>query len=56
MGVTDRPDLLNSMPSAIQSFFSSGISAGTVSALILNIVLKEENKFVEVNSEEKIAK
>ncbi|MCT4660827.1 MAG: purine permease [Tissierellales bacterium] len=56
MGVTVRPDLLNSMPSAIQSFFSSGISAGTVSALILNIVLKEENKFVEVNSEEKIAK
>ena len=42
LGVTVRPDLLNSMPSAVKSFFSSGISAGTVVALLLNIVLKEE--------------
>jgi len=42
IGVTARPDFLNSMPTAVKSFFSSGISAGTVVALLLNIVLKEE--------------
>lgn len=42
LGVTVRPDFLSSMPSAVKSFFSSGISAGTVSALLLNFILKEE--------------
>lgn len=42
LGVTVRPDFLSSMPSAVQSFFSSGISAGTIVALLLNVVLKEE--------------
>ena len=42
LGVTVRPDFLSSMPSAVKSFFSSGISAGTVVALLLNIILKEE--------------
>ena len=42
IGVTVRPDFLSSMPSAVKSFFSSGISAGTVVALLLNLILKEE--------------
>lgn len=42
LGVTVRPDFLNSMPPVVKSFFSSGISAGTVSALLLNFILKEE--------------
>ncbi len=42
LGVTVRPDFLSSMPSAVKSFFSSGISAGTVIALLLNVILKEE--------------
>ncbi|MGH4117259.1 nucleobase:cation symporter-2 family protein [Clostridium sp.] len=42
LGVTVRPDFLSSMPSAVKSFFSSGISAGTVVALLLNVILKEE--------------
>jgi xanthine permease len=42
LGVTVRPDFLNGMPSIIKSFFSSGISAGTVVALLLNVILKEE--------------
>jgi NCS2 family nucleobase:cation symporter-2 len=43
IGVTVRPDFLSSMPAAVQSFFSSGISAGTVVALVLNLILKEES-------------
>lgn len=42
LGVTVRPEFLSSMPAAVQSFFSSGISAGTVMALLLNVILKEE--------------
>lgn len=58
LGVTVRPDFLSSMPDAIKSFFSSGISAGTVSALVLNVVLKEEVKKEEISEEktENIAK
>lgn len=58
LGVTVRPDFLSSMPDAIKSFFSSGISAGTVSALVLNVVLKEEVKKEEMSEEktENIAK
>ncbi len=41
IGVTVRPDVLNGLPAAIQMILSSGISTGTLAALILNIVLKK---------------
>ncbi|MCT4593561.1 MAG: purine permease [Anaeromicrobium sp.] len=42
LGVTVRPDFLQHLPNGLKSLFSSGISAGTITALILNIILKEE--------------
>ncbi|MBG9366799.1 nucleobase:cation symporter-2 family protein [Streptococcus sp. NLN64] len=42
IGVTVRPDLLSNLPLALQMIFSSGISTGTIVALILNQVLKEQ--------------
>ncbi|MDO5707289.1 MAG: nucleobase:cation symporter-2 family protein [Andreesenia angusta] len=42
IGVSVFPDYVKSLPGVLNSIFSSGISAGTVVALILNIVLKEE--------------
>ncbi|QEK13177.1 purine permease [Crassaminicella thermophila] len=42
LGVTVRPDFLKNFPSILKGLFSSGISAGTITALVLNIVLKEE--------------
>lgn len=42
LGVTFRPDILSHLPDAVKSLFSSGISAGTITALFLNMVLKEE--------------
>ncbi len=42
LGATVRPQLLSSLPQGLQLLFSSGISTGTIAALILNIVLKEE--------------
>lgn len=43
LGVTFRPELVSNLPEGIKMIFSSGISTGTIVALILNIVLIEEN-------------
>lgn len=42
LGVTFRPELIANLPEALQMIFSSGISTGTIAALVLNIALKEE--------------
>lgn len=42
LGVTFRPESIANLPEAIKLIFSSGISTGTIVALILNKVLKEE--------------
>lgn len=39
IGVTVRPDMLAHLPNALKMIFSSGISTGTLVALLLNIVL-----------------
>lgn len=41
IGVTVRPEILNALPEALKMILSSGISTGTLAALILNIVLKD---------------
>ena len=42
LGVTVRPDIIVNLPEGLKMLFSSGISTGTIAALILNITLKEE--------------
>lgn len=42
IGVTVRPELLAGLPNPLQMLLSSGISTGTLVALILNLVLKEK--------------
>lgn len=39
LGVEFAPDILDQLPSLVKSIFSSGISAGGISALVLNILL-----------------
>ena len=41
LGVTFRPEFISGLPEALQMIFSSGISTGTIVALVLNLVLKE---------------
>ncbi len=58
LGVTFAPDALKPMPQIIKDVFSSGISAGAVVALVLNIVLpgrfkdSEEQEEVEQQEDE----
>lgn len=47
LGVTVRPEFLSQLPDFVKSLFSSGISAGTITALLLNIFLKEEVEVLE---------
>ncbi|EPB8176124.1 uracil-xanthine permease family protein [Clostridium perfringens] len=47
LGVTFRPDVIHNLPEAIRMIFSSGISTGTIAALILNVVLKESPTSME---------
>lgn len=42
LGVTFRPEFVSNLPKALNMIFSSGISTGTIVALILNKVLREE--------------
>lgn len=42
LGVTFRPEFISELPQGIKMIFSSGISTGTIVALILNKILKEE--------------
>lgn len=42
LGVTFRPEFIAQLPEGLNMIFSSGISTGTIVALILNKVLKDE--------------
>ncbi len=42
LGVTFRPDFIAQLPEGLKMIFSSGISTGTIVALLLNVMLKEE--------------
>lgn len=44
IGVTVKPEILNNLPEALRMLLSSGISTGTLAALILNVVLKDRKK------------
>ncbi|WP_018248654.1 nucleobase:cation symporter-2 family protein [Orenia marismortui] len=39
LGVVVRPDILSHLPKALKTFFQSGITTGTITALLLNIIL-----------------
>lgn len=42
LGVTFRPDFVAQLPEGLKMIFASGISTGTITALILNLILKEK--------------
>ncbi len=42
LGVTFRPEFIAQLPEALQMIFASGISTGTIVALVLNLLLKED--------------
>lgn len=55
LGVTFRPEILSSLPEGIKMVFSSGISAGTIVALVLNLTFIEKDSCKENIEEEMVA-
>lgn len=51
LGVSFRPEVTAALPGVLNGLFSSGISAGTIVALVMNIILKEKEE-VAVPSEQ----
>ena len=52
LGVIFRPDFIANLPEGLRMIFASGISTGTIVALVLNKVLKEDKKVIEENIED----
>lgn len=46
LGVTFRPEFISQLPEALKMIFASGISTGTIVALVLNLVLKEDKVMI----------
>ncbi|MGL4847531.1 MAG: uracil-xanthine permease family protein [Clostridium sp.] len=56
LGVTFRPEFISQLPEGLKMIFSSGISTGTIVALILNkVLIEEKEEKIEVLENEKIA-
>lgn len=49
LGVTFRPEVVAQLPGILSSLFGSGISAGTIVALVLSLILKDDSAEPEVN-------
>jgi NCS2 family nucleobase:cation symporter-2 len=47
MAVTFRPELLSQLPESIKIILASGITTGSIIALILNIILPNPDKVVD---------
>lgn len=48
LGATFRPEYFANLPEVLQSIFSSGISTGTITAFILNLLLREKKDVSQV--------
>lgn len=51
LGVTFRPDFISQLPEGLQMIFSSGISTGTIVALFLNIILRDDKTIKNIDKE-----
>ncbi|AOR23529.1 purine permease [Clostridium taeniosporum] len=47
VGITFRPEFIGQLPEGLKMIFSSGISTGTIVALVLNLILKDEKSEVK---------
>ncbi|MDZ5034544.1 solute carrier family 23 protein, partial [Clostridium perfringens] len=54
LGVTFRPEFISQLPEALKMIFASGISTGTITALVLNVVLREDKEELEAMNENEV--
>ncbi|MGB7995240.1 MAG: solute carrier family 23 protein, partial [Photobacterium halotolerans] len=44
LGIAQKPEILQFMPDIVKSILSSGMAAGGLTAILLNLILPEEKK------------
>ncbi|MDD9195311.1 uracil-xanthine permease family protein [Aliivibrio sp. S3MY1] len=54
LGLAQKPEILQFMPEMIKNIFSSGVTAGGVTAILLNIILPSSEVFEEEKEDAKI--
>jgi len=54
LGIAQKPEILQFMPEFVKSIFSSGISAGGITAIVLNIILPRAEKQQEQPSPDEV--
>ncbi|PQJ83279.1 uracil-xanthine permease family protein [Aliivibrio sifiae] len=54
LGLAQKPEILQFMPEMIKNIFSSGVTAGGVTAILLNIILPSNEVFEDEKEEAKI--
>lgn len=52
LGIAQKPEILQFMPEFIKNIFSSGVAAGGVTAILLNLLLPEKLEDEEIEAEE----
>ncbi|OEE80703.1 uracil-xanthine permease family protein [Vibrio genomosp. F6] len=52
LGIAQKPEILQFMPEFIKNIFSSGVAAGGVTAILLNLLLPEKLEDEEIKAEE----
>lgn len=52
LGLAQKPEILQFMPEMIKNIFSSGVTAGGVTAILLNIILPSSETFEEEKEEQ----
>ncbi|MCG3740073.1 uracil-xanthine permease family protein [Vibrio cincinnatiensis] len=54
LGIAQKPEILQFMPEFIKSIFSSGVAAGGITAILLNLLLPEHRSMHEEETTEKV--
>ncbi|HIF9289770.1 TPA: uracil-xanthine permease family protein [Photobacterium damselae] len=54
LGIAQKPEILQFMPDIIKSILSSGMAAGGITAILLNLILPEEHMQTQAETEQEL--
>ncbi len=54
LGITQKPEILQFMPDIVKSILSSGMAAGGITAILLNLILPEEHMQTQAETEQEL--
>ncbi len=54
LGIAQKPEILQFMPDIVKSILSSGMAAGGITAILLNLILPEEHMQTQAETEQEL--